>query len=149
MNFPRGNLQYSDIPGRQSLAEIVPAPKRMRDKFNYGSMEDVSIWTETPDMQELSNGLVVYRNRNELIKCVKNRAIDRGFRVQLPNGVKNMTIYINCMKYRAPTPGFDRDDDDEQEKHELLAGKKTQRQTCPFSIIYKKQEIAPNNPENK
>ena len=70
---------------------------------------------DTPDMADLANGLHAYRNRNELIKSIKNRALDRGFRVQLPYGVKNMTIYINCMKYRAPTPGFDHDHDEEDD----------------------------------
>ena len=94
----------------------MPAPKRMRDKFNYQTLEDVKVWCDSPDMQDFANGLHAYRNRAELIKMIKNRALDRGFRVQLPYGIKNMTIHINCMKYKAPTPGFnDRDMDNEEE----------------------------------
>lgn len=61
-----------------------------------------------------------------------------------------MTIYINCMKYRAPTPGFNAEgDEDEEEKGNLFFGKKNQRQTCPFSVIFKKLELAPGNKEDK
>lgn len=74
-------MRYSDIPGRMTLDELVPAPKRMRDKFNYQTLEDVNIWADAPDMQDFANGLHGYRNRNELIKQVKNRALDRGFRL--------------------------------------------------------------------
>ena len=109
-DYSKGNQLYSDLQGKQTLDEIVPSPKRMRDKFNYQTLEDVKLWVDTPDMQEFANGLYAYRNRNELIKHVKNRALDRGFRVQLPYGIKNMTIYINCMKYKAPRPGFEHDE---------------------------------------
>ena len=111
------------------------------------------MWVDTPDMQEFANGLHAYRNRNELIKQVKNRALDRDFRLQLPYGVKNMTIYINCMKYRAPTPGFDQDEYDDEEhcngEGNAHQHKKNQRMTCPFSVIFKKVELVPGNKDNK
>ena len=35
LDFPKGQMRYSEVQGRQKLDELVPAPKRMRDKFNY------------------------------------------------------------------------------------------------------------------
>ena len=63
-----------------------------------------------------------------------------------------MTIYINCMKYHAPTPGFDHDVEEGNEEEacrNLFSTKRSQRQSCPFSVIFKKQELIPGNTENK
>ena len=64
-----------------------------------------------------------------------------------------MTIYINCMKYRAPTPGFEHDNDDGQEGEQDISVeqqvKKNQRLTCPFSVIFKKIELIAGNKDNK
>jgi hypothetical protein len=44
------------------------------------------------------------RNKEELIQMVRNRAADRGFKVTMPYGFKNATIYFSCANYRAPGP---------------------------------------------
>ena len=57
----------------------VPAPKRLREKFNYTA--EIPIWTETPDLQDFANELWTIRSREELVQMMKARAMDRGFKV--------------------------------------------------------------------
>ena len=91
MDFPKAKTMYSNVPGFQYLDQIVPAPKRLREKFNYQQLADVQIWNETPDLYELSNELVHYFNKEEVILNIRNRCLDRGIRCQMPYGVKNET----------------------------------------------------------
>ena len=54
------------------------------------------------------------------------------------------------MKYKAPTPGFDHDDEeDEESKNDNINKQKNHRMTCPFSVIFKKVELVPDNKDNK
>jgi hypothetical protein len=58
----------------------IPSPKRLREKFNY-TQADIPVWTETPDLQDFANELHTLRNREELVVMLKNRAMDRGFKI--------------------------------------------------------------------
>lgn len=117
----------------------IPSPKRLREKFNYTQV-DIPVWTETPDLQDFANELYTLRNREELVQVIKNRALDRGFKVSLPYGIKNYTFYVSCSHYRAPRPGCE-EPDLEKDLPKTKGGKK-QRQ-CPFSLIIKKHPIGP------
>jgi hypothetical protein len=97
------------------------------------------VWTETPDLQDFANELHTLRNREELVTVLKNRALDRGFKVQLPYGIKNYTFYVSCAHYRSPRPNCDEPPEPVLEK---TKGGKKQRQ-CPFSLIIKKHPIGP------
>ena len=66
----------------------------------------MAIWVETPDLQDFENDLFHYRNREEMIHMIKNRANDVGVKVNLPYGSKNFSIYVNCNHYKAFVPGF-------------------------------------------
>jgi|LauGreDrversion4_2_1035121.scaffolds.fasta_scaffold217983_1 hypothetical protein len=70
---------------------------------------------------------------------IKNRAMDRGFKVQLPYGCKNFTFYVNCSHYKAPRPGC--------EGEEQSVSKKKQK-NCPFSLIFKKHILGHEGSKN-
>ena len=137
------------MPGYQFLDQIIPAPKRLREKFNYAQLAEVNIWNETPDLYELSNELSHYRNKEELILNIKNRCCDRGVRCQMPYGVKNETIYVNCAAWKAPTPGFPSLKPDDGPCGGASRDPKRKKMNCPFSLIYKKQELVQGNTDKK
>jgi hypothetical protein len=95
---------------------------------------------ETPDLQDFANELFHYRNREELIHMLKNRAMDVGIKVNLPYGSKSLSIYVNCNHYKAHVPGFM--NPEPAPKNTGKAGKKT---VCPFSLIFKKIELCKDN----
>ena len=67
---------------------------------------------------------------------LKNRAMDRGFKVNLPYGLKNLTIYFNCSHYKAPKPGYD--EPVPETERSGRGGKGAKAKQCPFSLIIKK-----------
>lgn len=64
----------------------IPAPRKLREKFDYLNMENVELWTETPDFLAFSNDLHFIKNREELINHLRLSAIGRGFKLMLPYG---------------------------------------------------------------
>ena len=53
-------------------------------------------------MQDFCNELATYRNRDELVSMLRARSNDRGFKINLPYGLKSVSVYISCSHYRAP-----------------------------------------------
>ena len=49
----------------------IPAPRKLREKFDYLNMEHVELWTETPDFLVFSNNLDMIKNREDLIKHLR------------------------------------------------------------------------------
>ena len=143
LDFPGGQHAISNTPGYQTLDQIIPAPKRLREKFNYTNQSDVSVWVETPDLQDFANELFHYRNREELLTMIKARANDVGIKVSMPYGSKSNSIYINCNHYKTFVPGFM----NEKSQPPKLMGPKggNKKLVCPFSLIYKKIELCPGN----
>lgn len=144
LDFPGGQNAISNIPGFQTLDQIIPAPKRLREKFNYQSLSDIPIWVETPDLQDFANELFHYHNREELIHMIKNRANDVGIKVNLPYGSKSQSIYVNCNHYKAYVPG---QMNAEEDGTKLLSktNPKQKKAMCPFSLIFKKIELCKDN----
>jgi hypothetical protein len=143
LDFPGGKHAISNIPGYQTLDQIIPAPKRLREKFNYTNLSDVPIWVETPDLQDFANELFHYRNREELIHMIKNRANDVGIKVNLPYGSKSGAIYVNCNHYRAHVPGYMAEIDENSKM--VAKNVKAKKTVCPFSLIFKKIELCKDN----
>jgi len=64
----------------------IPPPRKLREKFDYLNMENVDLWTETPDFLVFANELHFIKNRDELITYLRNHAQERGFKLMLPYG---------------------------------------------------------------
>jgi hypothetical protein len=72
----------------------------------------------------------------------KQRANDRGFKLQLPYGAKSTNIYFSCTHYRATRIGCNENEltEHDYEGKPVLRTKKCK--ACPFSLIFKKHQLA-------
>lgn len=80
------NLQISELKGFKPEINGIPNPRKLREKFDYLSMENTEFWVETPDFVDFAVGLHLLRNREELVQNLKMKAISRGFKLNLPYG---------------------------------------------------------------
>jgi hypothetical protein len=64
----------------------IPAPRKLREKFDYLNMDSVELWLETPDFLSFANDLQYMKNRDELILYLRTMAALRGFKLTLPYG---------------------------------------------------------------
>jgi hypothetical protein len=49
-------------------------------------MEKTDFWVETPDFLEFATDLHLLKNREDLVQHLRNIALERGFKINLPYG---------------------------------------------------------------
>eukprot|EP00347_Sterkiella_histriomuscorum_P011640 403371678 len=118
--------KFSELVGFVSPMPGIPAPRKLREKFDYLNMENVEIWIETPDFLDFATGLHFLRNREELVNHLRIKAAERGFKLNLPYGKPSDKQCFNCSRSG-------------KKKSNSSLSKKT---GCPFSMIYKKKYLA-------
>jgi hypothetical protein len=119
----------NELDGFYTPIKGIPPPRKLREKFDYLNMENVDLWTETPDFVRFSNELHMIMNREGLINHLRNTAQERGFRLMLPYGKPDAKQYVTCSR----------------------SGKKKSaaswKSCCPFSLVYKKAYLGTNDPK--
>jgi hypothetical protein len=75
-----------ELEGFKPPINGIPAPRKLREKFDYLNMDSVELWLETPDFLPFANDLQYLRNRDELIHHLRTMASQRGFKLTLPYG---------------------------------------------------------------
>jgi len=71
----------------------IPIPRKLREKFDYLNMEKTDFWVETPDFLEFASDLHLLRNRDDLVQHLRNIALQRGFKLNLPYGYIDFSCF--------------------------------------------------------
>lgn len=75
-----------DLPGFIPMVPGLPAPNAIRDKNYLQSFDNQEAVVETPNFIAFANNTGIIEDRELMVNKVKQIAVQRGFRLVIPNG---------------------------------------------------------------